>query len=186
MRTRLSFLFSILVLVSFLFSSMSVNARGRHRGQRMEAMDKLRTVRLLELVQALDLDEKTGIKLAATLKRNDKKRRALHFKAKKALDALEEETGKDKPSDKRLGDLVNELWNIRSDMKAVEEQEFKELRTFLTPLQQAKYILAMRRFMHRMRSMMREREEFMKRRQKMRGPHEPMPPDMDSGPPQEW
>jgi len=114
----------------------------RHR----VAQEKIRTLRLMKLVEVLDLDEKTGIKVARVLKQTDEERKTLHGKAQDRMRALEAAAAANKPRNKELTRLVDELLSIRRELHQVEEKEFKELRKVFTPLQQGRYVLVMHQF----------------------------------------
>lgn len=162
----------IVVVIAALLLAWPALAGPAEREQRhREAQDKIHTLRLMKLVEALDLDEKTGIKVARVLKNADEARRKLHQRAQDKMHALKAEAEASQPRDKEITRLVDELLSIRREMHALEENEFQELRKVFTPVQQGKFVLVMHHFREKVEKML-HRE---KRRHRGGGPPGPGP-----------
>jgi len=147
----------MIAIVGALLLVCPALARPREREQRQrEAQEKIRTLRLMKLVEALDLDEKTGIKVARVLKNADEERKKLHERARNKMLALRAAVEATKTNGREITKLVDELISVRREMHALEDKEFMELRKVFSPVQQGKFVLVMHNFREKLQKMLRK------------------------------
>ena len=103
------------------------------------ALQKMRTMRLLEIQSALNLDEATTLKLSAIFKRHDAERDKMFEEVRKEMQALRAIAKEAKPDDAKLTAAVDKLVALRQKMPEIQLAQIADARKVLTPLQQAKY-----------------------------------------------
>ena len=111
-----------------------------------ELMEKIATVRLWKLVDALDLDDETALKLNRYLRTQDEARAEvmrehhdLHRRVKEFIDA-----GTD--DDALATSLIEEGMAIEQRSQALEMETIRGLDGILSPSQQLRFVLANREF----------------------------------------
>ena len=122
----------------------------------MKAMKKFRAIRIAELQEALNLDEKTTIKLNDILKKNDDERDKLIQTVHASMRELKSLMADKKPEDAKLNAVLDKLAGMREKIHTLQTEQMKELRKVLTAEQQAKFVLHMARFKKHMREMIRK------------------------------
>jgi len=164
-------------ILAIVGPALAQRGPGPGPGKRREVEEKIRTLRLMKLVGALELDEATAIKVAGILRRTDERRRALHDQGGQQMRALQRELDAGRPRAKELTRLVDTLIAVRRQLHGLEQDEIIELRKVLTPVQQARFVLVMRDFRHEVKNLMRrERRKGRRGKRGLDGPPGP-PPD---------
>lgn len=120
------------------------------------AMKKFRAMRLAELQEALNLDDKTMLKLNEVLKKNDDKRDALHKEAREGMRQLKDLMDAQKPDEAKVTAALDKLAASRDKLHNIQIEQMNEARKLLTPIQQAKFVLHMDKFRKHMREMLRK------------------------------
>ena len=120
------------------------------------AMQKFRAIRIAELQEALNLDDKTMLKLNEILKKNDEKRDAIHKEARAQMKELKGLMDAAKPDESRITTVLEKLGAARSEMQKLQADQMGEAKKLLTPIQQAKFVLHMDKFRRHMREMLRK------------------------------
>lgn len=143
-----------LLIVFLLFVQADSFTQQRH--QRMqEGRDRLETLRQVKMIEALNLDEETAVRLSIFYKRHQDKIRDLHQEIDSLIDELEAAIDENKPE--------NVLRQIQSDINekrnAIHEHRlnlYREIEGILTPRQVAKLIVFERNFNRDMLEIMHE------------------------------
>ena len=121
-----------------------------------EMMDRIATVRIFKLTQALDLDETTAIKLAGYLKDRDAERMELNAQRGRMAREIKEFLDAGAGDDARAKELLTEAVDLETRTHDAERELIEGLDEVLTPSQQLKYILANREFDREIREMIRQ------------------------------
>ncbi len=134
-----------------------------------ELMEKIATVRLWKLVDALDLDDETALKLNRYLRSQDEQRAEvmrehhdLHRRVKAFIDA-------DTDDDAQAAALIEEGIAIEQRSQELELETVRGLDDVLSPSQQLRFILANREFEREIAEIVRQH------RGGKRGGHGPPP-----------
>ena len=133
-----------------------------------EVLDQMRAMRMWRLTEELKLDQATAAKVFPLLAEYDDKAREIARERGEVAREVKEQVRSGKTDNRRLQVLIDRLLANQSRRKALEDERFKSLRSFLTPLQQAKLLLLLPRleddFRRRIRDAMDEQ-----RRQRLEG-----------------
>ena len=124
-----------------------------------EMMDRIATVRIFKLTQALDLDDETAIRLSRYLKDRDEERmEATAQRGRMARDIREFLAGGAADGD-RAKELLDEAMELETRAHDLERELIVGLEEVLTPSQQLRFILANREFDREVRQMIREHHQ---------------------------
>ena len=153
-------LFSIAVLLG---SPAAAQEWGSGRGggprggpsdeKRDEVRKKVEALWVWKITEELKLDEETAAKLLPSVSSLRKKHRALRKENRGAMHELRNHIVAQTPDRKKLMTVISRIERNRIEMHRLSEQEFKTMRRFLTPEQQARYLFFQRQFRREMRRM---------------------------------
>ena len=122
-----------------------------------ELRERIGMMRIWKLTEALDLDEKTALRLFPVLHKYGKERAEIHESAgkdkKELKEALEEK------SYGQIKGILERLERIQKKLQELNEEEKAELRDILTIEQQAKFILFHHDFARRVKKIVAEAKE---------------------------
>ncbi len=121
-----------------------------------EMMERIATVRIFKLTQALDLDEETAIRLAGYLKDLDAERMELNAQRGRAAREIKEFLDGDGTDDARAKELLTEAIEREGRVHDMERELILGLDQVLSPSQQLRFILANREFDREVREMIRQ------------------------------
>ena len=140
---------------------------GRFTPAKAEAMRAKQVARLQE---KLDLDDATTAKVSAVFRKYDEQRMQIGPALRKDMESLKALMKSEKPDEKELKPILDRLSDGHLKMQALMNQQAAEVRTLLTPTQQAKFVLQMNKF----------RDHFKGKAPRGHGPEMgPPPPDDD-------
>lgn len=144
-----------------------------------EQMEKIRerieTLRMWRLTEALNLDEKSSAKLFPLLKKFDKKKAEVENAQREGMRELRQLLKEKRET--QLKGLLERLEKNHKDLQKLKEEEWVELKNILTIEQQAKFIIFLQEFNKEVRRLVAEARE--KRHEKFGKdrPEQPMPPE---------
>ena len=121
-----------------------------------EMMERIATVRIFKLTQALDLDEATAIKLAAYLKDRDAERMELNAQRGRTAREIKEFLDSGATDDARAQELLTSAIELETQVHDAERELILGLAGVLTPTQQLRFVLANREFDREIREMIRQ------------------------------
>ena len=128
--------------------------RGRPPDEkREEVRKKVEALWVWKITEELTLDEETAAKLLPSVSSLRKKHWALRKDIRGAMHELRDHLESQPPDQKKLVTMINRIERSRIEMHRLREQEFKTMRRFLTPEQQARYLFFQRQFRREMRRM---------------------------------
>jgi Spy/CpxP family protein refolding chaperone len=130
--------------------------RPGRRLSRAEVQQRLLLLRVREIARALQLDPDAARKLLDVFMRSGARRQAVFKRLGAARRELGKLTRKKDPDAAALQAQVDLITKSRLELAQLWNEEFQEVRALLTPLQQAKYILAQRRFESMIRKALRQ------------------------------
>lgn len=138
--------------------------------KREEVRKRLQVMRTVELAGALDLDEKTALRMGEVFRKHDAEIEELNERRRQNVKALQALIAAQPSDDKALKKAVADLRGVRSKLRTAEEQTLDEVCALLTPLQQAKLVLQLPKHKRRVRHMIKEvRKEVRKEGREGRG-----------------
>jgi hypothetical protein len=112
---------------------------------------KIETMRMWRLTEALNLTGEKSAKLFPVLKKYDDKRAALGMDRRKLMRALADLTKDQSASDAKFKEALDGLEANGSSMDQLKKDELKELKAILTTSEMAKFIVANEQFEREMR-----------------------------------
>ncbi len=121
--------------------------------KREKVRERIETMRMWKLTQALDLDETTSAKLFPLLNTYDRKRAGIQNEIRSSMKELREAL--DANQDSALTALMDRLEAGHKKLETIKEDERNELKKVLTPRQQAQFLLFNMKFNHEIQSMIR-------------------------------
>jgi Spy/CpxP family protein refolding chaperone len=112
---------------------------------RKEVMERMRALRAFRIVDELKLDEATSARLFPILSKYDEKEMALAGERREIAHGLKAEIESPHPDDARITKSIDQLLANRARRVALRDEQIKEVRKVLTPVQQGKLALLMPR-----------------------------------------
>lgn len=159
-----------LFAVFFLFSTTATWARPRPNRRRI--LEKIETIKMWKMMDALNLDSQTALKVFPIVREIDKKRLGLREKQRVILEKIETLTKNGKVNDKKLNALAQQLFSLNEQISQLPKEEYQKLKPYLSQTQLAKLLIFQKNFRRELiRRWMLERHGFQKRTKKRpRGP----------------
>ncbi len=121
-----------------------------------EVRRRLRLLRAWEITRALKLDGEAAGKVLAVFARTDDRRSAIFSTLRQSRQEMTKMLRKKSGDATRMQSLVDSYMQARMSLAQLNNEEFQELRGVLSPDQQAKYLLAKRRFSKKVQQMLRQ------------------------------
>ncbi len=131
---------------------------------------RVELMRMLQLTEALNLDEETATRLFARLRPIQQKRWGLFQKRQRIQRELREATKSESVDEARLETLMNGVAETQRAMSELEQEEIESLEGLLTPWQKAKYLVFREHFQQKMKERLRKAR---KRNGPLKGPKGP-------------
>ena len=104
-------------------------------------LERIDTVRLLKMIDALGLEKETAAKLASISNKYCETRKSLLRNKKKELDALRQILKKGRPDEGELKKLVGRVKNLKKELTDLKQHQMDEEMNLLTHEQQARYLI---------------------------------------------
>jgi hypothetical protein len=120
-----------------------------------EVKRRLRLLRAWEITRVLKLDGETAGKVLAAFARTDQRRQAILKQRSDARREMVRLTKKKDADAAAMQTVVDAFVKSTVDLMQLYNEEFQELKAVLSPLQQAKYLLAQRTFHSKIQQMLR-------------------------------
>jgi Spy/CpxP family protein refolding chaperone len=112
---------------------------------RKDVLEHMRALRAFKIVDELKLDETASARLFPILTKFDEREMALSNEKHEIVRDLKAELASAKPDNARLEKMIDRLLANRARRHALHDEQFKELRKVLTPVQQAKLAMLLPR-----------------------------------------
>ena len=129
-------LFGFVVILSITLETAVAQNREMER-----ALERINTVRLLKMIDALGLERETAAKLASISNKYCETRKSLLRNKKKDLDALRQILKKGMPDEGELKKLVGRVKNLKKELADLKLHQMNEEMNLLTHEQQARYLI---------------------------------------------
>ncbi|MBW1973082.1 MAG: hypothetical protein DRG20_02535 [Deltaproteobacteria bacterium] len=117
---------------------------------------KIELIKMWRLIDELNLDEETAVKLFPKLKDIEKKRQELEQKKRKILFSIRRELREKNPNPQKLSTLITEFRKNRMELANFLNRSVDKLDGILTVEQQAKYILFIQEFPREIKRILQE------------------------------
>jgi Spy/CpxP family protein refolding chaperone len=142
----------LLVGASSLFATDSEQKRDTDKVQ-----DRIETLTMWKLIEALDLDQSTANKLLEIRHKFVSQRKTLQKGLSEDFQALRKQlSDTSKPADeKELGRLLEDVREKRKELQGLREQQYEDVSKVLTVRQRAQLVLFFRDFRNELRSLLR-------------------------------
>jgi hypothetical protein len=139
--------------------------------ERARIEKKMRVLRVVELAEQLDLDEKAALRMSEQMDKFVDQRRAIHDEQQKNRETIEKAAQGDAQAQKSLDAAVRGFIDNRRKMNQIDLDEWLALGQGLKPQQQARLALFLAEFPKHMHKMAREahKREMREHRKMMRG-----------------
>jgi Spy/CpxP family protein refolding chaperone len=112
---------------------------------RKEVLERMRALRAFKIVEELKLDENASARLFPVLSKYDEKEMALAAERRDIVRELRTLVDADRPDDARITKAIEKLLANRNRRHQLHDEQIRELRKVLTPVQQAKLALLLPR-----------------------------------------
>jgi Spy/CpxP family protein refolding chaperone len=112
---------------------------------RKEVLERMRALRAFKIVEELKLDENASARLFPVLAKFDEKEMVLASERRDIIRDLRAEVESPRPDDARIGKAIERLLANRARRHQLHDEQIKEVRRVLTPVQQAKLVLLLPR-----------------------------------------
>ena len=129
-------LFGFVVILSITLETAVAQNRGMER-----ALERINTVRLLKMIDALGLEKETAAKLASVSNKYCETRKSLLRNMRKDLDALRQILKKGRPDEGELKKLVEQVKILKKELADLKLHQMDEEMNLLTREQQARYLI---------------------------------------------
>ena len=154
-RNRRHWLFALLALVSVLFTSSFAFAKPKREEVEKRMQEVVRKV----LKEKVGLDDKKADKVAELLKKDREEQRKLREEMRSSRQALKKLLDADSDDQKAYSKAMAALRKNRDDLHKLQNKHFTALSKELTPKQQAKLVVALRKMQAKIRSAMLKRAQ---------------------------
>ena len=145
------------ILFGFVVSLSITLETAVAQNQKMErALERINTVRLLKMIDALGLEKETAAKLASISNKYCETRKSLLRNKKKELDALRQILKKGRPDEGELKKLVGRVKNLKKELTDLKQHQMDEEMNLLTHEQQARYFIFKVDFHKKMHGLIQE------------------------------
>ena len=129
-------LFGFVVILSITLETAVAQNREMER-----ALERINTVRLLKMIDALGLERETAAKLASVSNKYCETRKSLLRNMRKDLDALRQILKKGRPDESELKELVGQVKSLKKELADLKLHQMDEEMNLLTHEQQARYLI---------------------------------------------
>ena len=132
------------LVLTFMAAATLAWARPDQNRQRMR--EKFETLKMWKVMDALNLNSQTALKVFPIIREMDEKRMNLREKQRNLMKKIGDlSKGTDNPAG-NVGTLANQIFDINEQIAALPREEFKKLKGILTEKQLAQYILFQQHF----------------------------------------
>ncbi|RZB33439.1 MAG: hypothetical protein SRB2_03992 [Desulfobacteraceae bacterium Eth-SRB2] len=112
------------------------------QNQEMEqALERINTVRLLKMIDALGLEKETAAKLASISNKYCETQKSLLRNMRKDLNALRQILRKERPDESELKKLVGRVKSLKKELTDLKQHQMDKEMNLLTHKQQAGYLI---------------------------------------------
>jgi Spy/CpxP family protein refolding chaperone len=110
---------------------------------RKQVGERIRVMRIARLTEALQLDEAQAQRFFPILTKYDQKLQPIHQMQADLTRQLAQEASLPRPNEQKINAAIEELLRLRQQAQAIETERIREVRKVLTPVQQARLVLAL-------------------------------------------
>lgn len=172
---------SAFLFLAFLVPSVALAGRGEGGGppdpeRRAKVMEKIETIRIAKLTDALQLDAKSAEKIFPLLRPYNERRRTALGARWEAMRSIEEQLDGEKPDPKVISGLVEDAMKANRELADVAEDEYAALKPVLDPVALARYYRFQIEFEKRIGELIREIRGDAKEMREMKDRRAPEPP----------
>jgi len=150
----------VVVLASLSLPSAVLAARGDGEApdpeRRAKVMEKLETIRIGKLTEALQLDSKSAEKVFPLLRPFNERRRTATSARWDAMKAIGEQLESAKPDEKVIATHLDDAMSANRDLAKIAEDEYAALKPVLDPVVLARYYRFQMDFEKRIGELIRE------------------------------
>ncbi len=108
-------------------------------------MEKIETIKMWKLMDALNLDTQTALKVFPIIKKMDEKRVLLQQKKRELLRQIRLAISGNQAKE-TIDELANKLFSLKEKISNVSREEYQKLRSVLNEKQLGKFLLFQQRF----------------------------------------
>jgi Spy/CpxP family protein refolding chaperone len=136
-------LIPFITLLSITFAGVMSARADKGDDLREKLRERVKAMRIARMIEALDLDEKSTVKVMPIVDKAMDDLGAIAKDAGQSRRGLRQLMQADKPDEGQINKLVDQLMNDRDQAKGIEDQMIKDLRKVLSPEQTAKLVVVL-------------------------------------------
>ena len=139
-------LFTVIGIFALIFmASVATAAPPPTRYNRQRILEKIETIKMWKLMDALNLDSKTALKVFPIIKEMDQKRLQLREKKHKILQQINQiiQNGK---INQNIDTLASKLFALKTEISNISREEYQKLKSVFSERQLAEFLLFQQRF----------------------------------------
>ena len=145
----------ILVLTLMTVGTTTLASPRRNNHQRI--MEKIETIKMWKLMDALNLDSQTALKVFPIIKKMDQERYRLRQKKRELLRRIQIAISGNQTKEK-IDDLASNLFDLKTKISNLSREEYQKLKAVLSEKQLGKFLLFQQGFRRELiRRWLRER-----------------------------
>ena len=129
----------------FLILTGTPNLWARPMRNRQRMMEKIETIKMWKLMDTLNLDSQTALKVFPIIKEMDQKKSDLMEKKRALMRQIRDQVN-GKNTGEKLDALASQVFDITEKLCAVSREEYNKLKPILTEKQLGQYLLFQQRF----------------------------------------
>lgn len=119
--------------------------------RRAQLRERIHTVRMVRLVEDLDLDEQKAMAISKILKEYEKQKDEIGQKRRQQMETLKKAVSEAKPDEKNVSEAdlqkgIDAVLKLDDDLRGLQKTEYADVAAHLTPVQRAKYLMFRQEF----------------------------------------
>jgi len=142
-RTKLGLIIGAF-LTLFIATSTSGWAKPNRNRHRM--MEKIETIKMWKLMDALNLDSRTALKVFPIIKEMDQKKADLMRKKRDLTRQIRDQLKGKSAQPEKIDALASQLFDLTEQLCALSREEYTKLKPILTERQLGQFLLFQQRF----------------------------------------
>jgi hypothetical protein len=138
--------FTLAGVIALTFFAVSTLAWAKSDQNRQRMREKFETLKIWKIMDALNLNSQTALKIFPVIREMDEKKMNLREKQRNLMQKIGDLSKGTDNSAGNVGTLANQIFDINEQIAALPREEFKKLKGILTEKQLAQYILFQQHF----------------------------------------
>ena len=130
----------------FLPFACVVSAWANPMHNRQQMMERIETIKMWKLMDTLNLNSETALKVFPIIKEMDQKKALLMQKKRALMRQLRDQINGKAPQKGKTDTLASQIFNLTEQLCAIPQEAYNKLKPVLTEKQLGQYLLFQQRF----------------------------------------